>query len=122
MPLKDSHRKKVSPPLPWNPPLSFPAPWQEAIDKLSKVVEIEEDYQNGNAVYYLAQSYRRTEELEKAFAYYQIVVNTHPGTIVHFYTDNSVSFYHLPFCHYLFLKKRHKIPKYFMSFVKIFFN
>ena len=54
--------------------------WQEAIDKLSKVVEIEEDYQNGNAVYYLAQSYRRTEELEKAFAYYQIVVNTHPGT------------------------------------------
>ncbi|MDE6979937.1 MAG: tetratricopeptide repeat protein, partial [Lachnospiraceae bacterium] len=54
--------------------------WQEAIDKLSKVVELQEDYQNGNAVYYLAQSYRRTEELEKAMGYYQIVVETHPGT------------------------------------------
>lgn len=54
--------------------------WQEAIDKLSKVVEMQEDYQNGNAVYYLAQSYRRTEELEKAFEYYQVVVKSHPGT------------------------------------------
>jgi len=54
--------------------------WEEAIDKLGKVVEIEEDYQSGNAVYYLAQSYRRTNELEKAMKYYQVVVEKHPGT------------------------------------------
>lgn len=54
--------------------------WEEAIDKLGKVVEMEEDYQSGNAVYYLAQSYRRTEQLEEAMQYYQIVVRDHPGT------------------------------------------
>lgn len=51
-----------------------------AIEKLGKVVEADESYQNGNALYYLAQSYRRANDMEHALIYYQKVVEQHPGT------------------------------------------
>lgn len=31
---------------------------------LSKVVEMDENYENGNALYYLAQAYRKNEDME----------------------------------------------------------
>lgn len=51
-----------------------------AIEKLSKVVETDETYQNGYAVYYLAQSYRRENNMEQAVIYYQKVLEQCPGT------------------------------------------
>ncbi len=52
----------------------------EAVTELEKVVEIEEDYKDGNAIYYLAQSYRKIEDMENAKKYYQRMVELHPGT------------------------------------------
>lgn len=51
-----------------------------AIEKLGKVVETDETYQNGYAVYYLAQSYRRENNMEQAVIYYQKVLEQCPGT------------------------------------------
>ena len=54
--------------------------YQTAIEKLSKVVEIDETYQSGNSVYYLAQSYRRSDDTENAKIYYRKVLEQVPGT------------------------------------------
>lgn len=54
--------------------------YEEAVTELEKVVQIEEDYDDGNAIYYLAQSYRRLEDMENAKKYYQRMVELHPGT------------------------------------------
>lgn len=54
--------------------------YEEAVTELLKVVQIEEDYDNGNVIYYLAQSYRKLEDMENAKKYYQRVVELHPGT------------------------------------------
>ncbi len=54
--------------------------FEEAVTELEKVVQIEEDYDDGNAIYYLAQSYRRLEDMENAKKYYQRMVELHPGT------------------------------------------
>lgn len=51
-----------------------------AAEELEKVVQTEEDYADGNAMYHLAQSYRKLEDLENAKKYYQRVVELHPGT------------------------------------------
>ena len=51
-----------------------------AIEKLGKIVETDETYQNGYAVYYLAQSYRRENNMEQAVIYYQKVLEQCPGT------------------------------------------
>lgn len=52
----------------------------EAAAGLEKVVQLEEDYDDGNAIYYLAQSYRKLEDIENAKKYYQRMVELHPGT------------------------------------------
>lgn len=52
----------------------------DAIEKLKKVIELDETYENGNALYYLAQAYRRNDDLESAKEYYQKVVDLYPGT------------------------------------------
>ena len=52
----------------------------EAIKNLKKVVELDETYEDGNALFYLAQAYRRNDELENAIIYYQKVVDLYPGT------------------------------------------
>ena len=54
--------------------------YEEAVTELEKVVQIEEDYDDGNAIYYLAQSYRKLEDMENAKKYYQRMVELHPGT------------------------------------------
>lgn len=51
-----------------------------AISALLKVIEIDETYQNGNAVYYLAQAYRRNNDMDNAVIYYQKVIENYPGT------------------------------------------
>ena len=55
---------------------NFPA----AITGLTKVVESEEDYEDGYAIYYLAQSCRQTGDVENAKKYYQRMIELHPGT------------------------------------------
>ena len=54
--------------------------WDKAIETLLKVVENDKDYNNGAAVYYLAQSYRRNNDLKSAKEYYQYVIDNFPGT------------------------------------------
>lgn len=51
-----------------------------AAENLQKVVDMEENYKDGNAIYYLAQSYRNLGENEKAAEYYQKMVAQYPGT------------------------------------------
>ena len=54
--------------------------YEEAIGNLEIVVELDENYESGNALYYLAQSYRRNDDLESARIYYQKVADLYPGT------------------------------------------
>ena len=54
--------------------------YQTAAEKLAKVAEMDESYQDGNAIYYLAQSYRRLNNMQDALVYYQKVLEQHPGT------------------------------------------
>jgi TolA-binding protein len=54
--------------------------YEEAITALLEVVETQEDYNDGSAAYYLAQSYRKNGDLESAKPYYQYVVENYPGT------------------------------------------
>ena len=54
--------------------------WEKAIETLLKVVENDKNYENGSAVYYLAQSYRRNNDLDSAKEYYQYVIDNYPGT------------------------------------------
>mgnify|MGYP002508145365 CR=1 FL=1 len=54
--------------------------YPEAVTGLEKVVQAEEDYNDGYAVYYLAQSYRQTGDSVNAIKYYQRMVELHPGT------------------------------------------
>ena len=51
-----------------------------AIENLLKAVELDMTYQNGNAMYYLAQSYRKNNDLESAKPYYKKVVELYPNT------------------------------------------
>lgn len=52
----------------------------QAIEDYEKVIELDETYEDGNALYYLAQAYRRNDDLENAKVYYQKVVDLYPGT------------------------------------------
>ncbi len=54
--------------------------YEEAAQKLQQVVEADENYDQGYAVYYLAQSYRRMEQNDQAAVYYQRVLELLPGT------------------------------------------
>lgn len=51
-----------------------------AATDLQKIADVDENYQDGNAIYYLAQTYRKMEDIEKAKIYYQKVVELYPGT------------------------------------------
>ena len=54
--------------------------YDEAITNLLKVIEMDETYENGNALYYLAQSYRKNDDLDSAKPYYEKVIELYPGT------------------------------------------
>ncbi len=51
-----------------------------ASELLQKVVDIDDTYSNGDAIYYLAQSYRLLQEYEKAAELYQKVIEEYPTT------------------------------------------
>lgn len=51
-----------------------------AIESLLKAVELDVSYQNGNALYYLAQSYRKSGDLDSAKPYYKRFVELYPDT------------------------------------------
>ena len=44
------------------------------------MVDTDETYQNGDAVYFLAQSYRKAGNNEQAIVYYQKMVEAYPNT------------------------------------------
>lgn len=54
--------------------------YEEAIENFTKVIEMNETYENGNALYYLAQSYRRNDDLATAKSYYRKFVDLYPHT------------------------------------------
>ena len=54
--------------------------YEDAIDKLLRVVTYDQAYKNGNATYYLAQSYRKNGDIESAKPYYQYIIDNYPGT------------------------------------------
>jgi Flp pilus assembly protein TadD len=54
--------------------------YEEAINQLSKVAATEETYEDGEALYSLAQAYRKSEELEQALDSYQRVAELFPET------------------------------------------
>jgi len=54
--------------------------YPKAIENLLKAVELDISYQNGNALYYLAQAYRKNNDLESAKPYYQKFVELYPNT------------------------------------------
>ena len=54
--------------------------YSAAIEDLKKVIELDEAYQNGNALYYLAQAYRKNNDLESAKPYYQRVIELFPNS------------------------------------------
>lgn len=54
--------------------------YENAITDLQAVVDADQAYKDGYAVYYLAQAYRRNGDLTSAKPYYQYVVDNYPGT------------------------------------------
>ncbi len=54
--------------------------YTDAVTNLEKVVAMDETYNNGNAVYYLAQSYRNLGQNDKAAEYYQKIIASYPNT------------------------------------------
>jgi len=54
--------------------------YQQAAELLQKVVDVDDTYHSGDAIYYLAQSYRRADNMEDAVVYYRKVLEQSPGT------------------------------------------
>lgn len=54
--------------------------YEEAIDQLSKVVAMDEQYEDGNALYHLAQAYRKTEDWQNALDCYMKVTELFSGS------------------------------------------
>lgn len=54
--------------------------YEDAATGFEKVVAIDEKYESGDALYFLAQCYRNLEQDEKAITYYQKVVDQYPNT------------------------------------------
>lgn len=54
--------------------------YEEAVEKLQKVVDMDEAYGDGDAVYYLAQSCRQAGQNDQAVTYYQKIIELRPGT------------------------------------------
>lgn len=52
--------------------------YEQAAELLQKVVDVDDTYHNGDAIYYLAQSYRIIEQYAKAAELYQKVIDDYP--------------------------------------------
>lgn len=66
--------------------------YQQSAELLQKVADVDDTYHNGDAIYYLAQSYRLTEEYEKAAQLYQKVIDEYPSS----YKANNARYKYLP--------------------------
>lgn len=56
------------------------ANYAAAIENLKKAIDLDISYQQGNALYYLAQAYRKNDDLESAKPYYQKFIELFPNT------------------------------------------
>ena len=54
--------------------------YETAIEALSEVVESDEEYEDGNALFYLAQALFADEQYDEAYTYYERVIELFPGT------------------------------------------
>jgi len=63
----------------------------EAIEKLEQVVEADEAYENGYALYYLARAYESRQEREKAVAMFQRFTEHFPATERAVYANNAIA-------------------------------
>ncbi|MCR5667142.1 MAG: tetratricopeptide repeat protein [Eubacterium sp.] len=54
--------------------------YEDAAEAFQEIVDLDEEYKDGYAVYYLAQSYRHLEETKKAIKYYKRVIELYPNT------------------------------------------
>ncbi|MCI8326526.1 MAG: tetratricopeptide repeat protein [Lachnospiraceae bacterium] len=54
--------------------------YAEALVDFEKIMEIDENYHDGYALYYIAQSYRKNNDIDNARTYYQKVVDLYPNT------------------------------------------
>lgn len=54
--------------------------YDDAIQDLKKVIKFDMDYEEGKAAYYLAQCYRKNNDLKSAKKYYRYVIENYPGT------------------------------------------
>lgn len=64
---------------------------EEAVELMGKVVAADETYNDGNAVYYLAQAYRKLEDWENAILYYRRVAELYPGTSLAYNANRYVN-------------------------------
>lgn len=58
----------------------YRANYSLATAKLEQVIAIDEKYSSGDAIFHLAEAYRKLEDKEKAIATYQKVIELMPGT------------------------------------------
>jgi len=54
--------------------------YTQAVQQMLKIVTYNKDYKQGHAIYYLAQAYRRSGNVEAAKPYYQYVIDNYPNT------------------------------------------
>lgn len=54
--------------------------YEKAIENLEKIIAMDEGYEDGYALYYLAQAYRQNGETQKALEKYKRVIELKPGT------------------------------------------
>lgn len=66
--------------------------YQLAAEQLQKVADVDDTYHNGDAIYYLAQSYRIIQEYTKAAELYQKVIDEYPSS----YKANNARNIYLP--------------------------
>ncbi len=64
--------------------------YEKSAELLQKVVDMDDTYSNGDAIYYLAQSYRIIGDYEKAAVLYQKVIDEYPST---YKADNAKNNY-----------------------------
>lgn len=64
---------------------------ETAIEQLSKVVATDEQYDEGNALYNLAQAYRKQEDWENALKYYRRVAELFPGTTLAYNANRYIA-------------------------------
>ena len=66
--------------------------YQQSAELLQKVVDADDTYHDGDAIYYLAQSYRNLQDYEKAATLYQKVIDEYPAS----YKANNAKYKYLP--------------------------